>query len=411
MKAGVLIMMLGLATASLAYPALAAAPHWVGSWATSEQIPEPQNALPASALTNATLRQIVHLSIGGAVLRVHISNAFGTGPLRIKAAHIARARSPRSSAIDPATDTPLTFNGKPGVIIPAGAQYISDPVRFAAPPLSNIAISLYAARPPKGETGHPGSRETSYLVHGNEVSAARLRHARTFDHWFEIAGIDVEAPAEATSIVVLGNSIADGHASTTNGNDRWSDDLARRLRDGLHGRTIGVLNHGIGGNRLLNDGLGPNALARVGRDVLAQAGVRYLIVQEGINDLGTFEMAGKKPASAHHALVQRIIGAYRQIIARAHAHGIRVYGGTLSPFVRSDYYKPSAIAEADREAINRWIRSSGQFDAVIDFDKVLRDPAHPHHLLPRYDSGDHLHPSPVGYRAMAAAIPLSLFTR
>ncbi len=386
----------------------AASAYWVGSWATSEQIPEPRNALPAKALQDATLRQTVHLSTGGDVLRVHFSNAFGTAPLHIAAAHIARAVAPGSSAIDVATDRALTFGGRPDVIVPEGAEYISDPVRFAAPADSSLAISLYLDQAPQVETSHPGSRATSYLTHGDVVSAPALPRATTFDHWFQIAEVDVAGPPRAAAVVILGDSIADGHASTTNGNDRWSDDLARRVH--AAGLALGVLNHGIGGNRLLHDGLGPNALARLDRDVLAQAGVRYLIVHEGINDIGTFDPQGKLPLDAHELFVHAVEGALEQIVLRAHAAGIAVYGGTLTPFVGS-FYRPTRIGEADREAINRWIRQSGHFDAVIDFDAAMRDPERPDRLRPSLDCGDHLHPSPAGYRAMADAIPLSLFRR
>ncbi len=406
------VLAVSWATASLALVAVsspATATHWVASWAASEQIPELRNALPADELRDATLRQIVHLSIGGDVLRVHLSNAFGTAPLHIAGAHIARTGALGSSAVDTPTDTALTFGGRPDVIIPEGAEYVSDPVRFATTPDSSLAISLYLDRAPQGETSHPGSRATSYLVHGDAVSAPDLAGATTFDHWFQIAEVDVAAPPNAAAVVILGDSIADGHASTTNGNDRWSDDLARRIRRA--GLAIGVLNQGIGGNRLLQDGLGPNALARFDRDVLARAGVRYLIVQEGINDIGTFDPQGERPEDMHAALVRSIEAALEQIVMRSHAAGITVYGGTLTPFAGSLYYRPKPIAEADREAINRWIREPGHFDGVIDFDAALRDPQRPERLRPQVDSGDHLHPSPAGYRVMAESVPLSVFRR
>ncbi len=385
--------------------------NWVGSWAASQQTPEPRNALAPGDLRDATLRQIVHLSIGGKFLRVHFSNAFGASPLHVTSAHVALPRSAAKPEIDVSTDCALTFSGRPDVIIPSGAEYISDPVAFAAAPQSNLSITFHLDQPPAGETSHPGSRATSYLAHGHHVSDADLPGAITFDHWFNIAGVDVMAPSPAAAIVTLGDSITDGHASTTNGNDRWPDDLARRLLATTLGRSLGVLNQGIGGNRLLLDGLGPNALARFDRDVLAQAGVRFLIVQEGINDIGTFGLAGARPETAHKDLVQRMTGAYQQMVLRAHAHGIVVFGGTLTPFAGSAYYKPGPRSEADREAVNRWIRTPGHFDAVIDFDKALRDPQHPHRLRAAYDSGDHLHPSPAGYRAMAGAIPLGFFAR
>jgi lysophospholipase L1-like esterase len=387
---------------------------WVGSWATSQQVPEPNNSLTPEDMRDATLRQIVHLSIGGALLRVHLSNAFGTAPLHFTSVHVAGPAAAAPSQIEASTDRTLTFSGRADVTIPAGAEYVSDPVVFAASPQSDLAITFHIEDPPAGETGHPGSRATSYLVHGDHVADADLSAAMRFDHWFNIEGVDVSAPAGAAAIVALGDSITDGRGSTTNGNDRWPDDLARRLGAtpaAMRARPLGVLNAGIGGNRLLLDGLGPNALARFDRDVLAQAGVRYLIVLEGINDIGTFGLEGTQPPSAHEALVYRIIAAYEQIVLRAHAHGIRVLGGTLAPFSGSTYYKPGPPSESDREAVNRWIRTPGHFDAVIDFDEALRDPARPEQLLPAYDSGDHLHPSPAGYRAMAAAIPLTDFTK
>ncbi|HVI79680.1 MAG TPA: SGNH/GDSL hydrolase family protein, partial [Candidatus Acidoferrum sp.] len=263
--------------------------------------------------------------------------------------------------------------------------------------------------PPSGETGHPGSRETSYYVHGDFTSAPDLPNAKRVDHWYQVSAIDVRGSSNSAAIVAFGDSITDGHGATTNGNDRWTDVLSERLQATGSTRGISVLNHGIGGNHLLTDGLGPNALARFDRDVLAQTGVRYVIVLEGVNDLGGLTRESDASAAAHGALVHRILGAYEQIILRAHAHGVRVYGATILPFVGSDYYHPPAATEADRQTINDWIRAAGHFDAVVDFDKVTRDPQHPERLLPAYDCGDHLHPNPAGYRAMGEAVPLALF--
>jgi lysophospholipase L1-like esterase len=379
---------------------------WVGSWATSQQIPEPNNALPSEALRDATLRQIVHLSMGGKTLRVHISNAFGTIPLHLTAVHLARPVSASAAVIDPATDRPVMFSGRADVTIPAGAEYVSDSLDFPVDAGSDLAISIHYRDPPAQQTGHPGSRTTSYLVHGDVVSGPDLANAKKVDHWYQLAGVDVAADASAFSIVVLGDSITDGHGATTNGNDRWPDVLARRLQAAGY-RNIGVLNHGIGGNHLLTDGLGPNALARFDRDVLAQTGVRDLIVLEGVNDIGGLARTHEVSASEHAVLTQRILAAYEQIITRAHSHKIRVIGATILPFVGSGYYHPGPATEADRQAINAWIRMAGHFDAVIDFDAVIRDPDHPDRLLPAFDCGDHLHPSPAGYAAMANAIPLS----
>jgi lysophospholipase L1-like esterase len=382
---------------------------WIGTWAASQQIPEPQNSLPTDDLRDATLRQTVRISVGGPTLRVHLSNVFGTDPLHFASVHIARPLSPASATIDPASDKPLTFGGSSDITIPAGAESISDPIDYPVPPLSNLAITFHLDAPPTRETGHPGSRSTSYYLHGDFASAANLPDAKHIDHWYQLSGIDVLAPAGAASIVALGDSITDGHATTTNGNDRWTDVLAERLQASSTTDNIGVLNQGIGGNHLLTDGLGPNALARFDRDVIAQPGVRWLIVFEAVNDLGGLTRLGDVPPAEHAAFVARILAAYQQIIDRAHAHGIEAIGATITPFVGSDYYHPGPATEADREAINAWILAPGHFDAVLDFDKVVRDPVHPDRMLPANDCGDHLHPGPGGYRAIGESIPLTLF--
>ena len=384
---------------------------WVASWVASQQIPEPHNALPADDLRDATVRQIFHLSVGGTALRVHLSNAFGTEALHFASVHIARPLSPASPVIDALSDRPLTFAGLPDVTVPPGAEFVSDPLELAVPPLSGLAVSIYLDSPPAQQTGHPGSRATSYTAHGDQVAAANLEQPKPVDHWVQVSEIDVLAPQVAAAVVALGDSITDGHGATTNGNDRWTDVFAARLQASPKTRAIGVVTEGIGGNHLLTDGLGPNVLARFDRDVLAPAGVRWVIVFEGVNDLGGLARTGEVSAADHAALVQRVIAAYGQIVARAHAHGLRVFGATITPYVGSDYYHPGPLSEADRQAVNQWIRAAGHFDAVIDFDAVVRDPQHPDQLLPAYDCGDHLHPSPVGYRAMGAAIPLALFTR
>jgi lysophospholipase L1-like esterase len=381
---------------------------WAASWGTSQQMPEPQNALPANDLIDATVRQVFHLSIGGPALRVHLSNAFGTDTLHVSSVHIARPVSPASSSIDPASDRPLNFAGATEAVIPPGAELISDPVDYVVAPLSDLAVTFYLHLPPAGQTGHPGSRATSYYVHGDQVSAATLPEPKHVDHWYQVSEIDVQAPQGAGTVVVLGDSITDGHGATTNGNDRWTDVLAGRFQGSAGTRGVGVSNQGIGGNHLLTDGLGPNALARFDRDVLAATGVRWVIVFEGVNDLGGLARDGEVPAAQHAALVGRVIAAYQQIVVRAHAHGLRVFGTTITPYVGSGYYHPGPLSEADRQEVNRWIRAKGNFDAVIDFDSVVRDPQHPDQLLPAYDCGDHLHPSPAGYKAMGDAIPLSL---
>lgn len=397
------------ALALAAMPAAAAPPRWIAAWASSQQVPEPHNALAPADYTDTTIRQVVRVSIAGKRFRVRLSNAFGTAPLTIDAAHVARARGPGSAAIDPASDRALSFGGSADVRIPAGADYWSDPVDLPLGASAPVAISLHFAAAPEVQTSHPGSRTTSYIVAGDHTGDAALPEARTVDHWYQLSGIEVEASPRAATIVALGDSITDGAASTTNGDDRWTDALIARLRAERRTANVALVNVGTGGNRLLLDGLGPNALARLDRDVIAQAGAKYLILLEGVNDLGTLTRDQPASAEQHAALVREIIGAYRQIVARARAHGIKAIGATILPYGGSPYYHPDAASEADRAAVNAWIRTPGNFDAVIDFDRAIRDPEQPDRMLPDYDSGDHLHPSPAGYRAMAAAVPLGLF--
>ena len=259
----------------------------------------------------------------------------------------------------PASDTAVMFNGAADVMIPAGAEYVSDVVTFSAAALSNLAISIHYDEPPVGETGHPGSRATSYVEHGDAVSAANLPDAKTVEHWYQISGVDVAGSDKSAAVVILGDSITDGHGATTNGNDRWPDILAARMQGEKSTRMMGILNHGIGGNRLLLDGLGPNALARFDRDVIAQTAVKCVIVLEGVNDLGTLTRDHDASDEAHKDLVKRIEGAYAQMVMRAHAHGIRVIGATILAYGGSGYYHPGAQSEADRQAINAWIRESG----------------------------------------------------
>jgi lysophospholipase L1-like esterase len=390
---------------------MSAAEVWVASWGASQQIPEPQNALQSDDLRDATVRQILHLSVGGAAVRVHASNAFGTEALHFTAVHIARPLSTASPAIDPASDRALTFGGKADVTIPPGADFISDEVDEPVAPLSDLAVTFHLDAPPARQTGHPGSRATSYYVHGDSVGAANFTEPKHVDHWYQVSEIDVKARPGTAAVVALGDSITDGHGATTNGNDRWTDVLAQRLQARPGASSIGVSNQGIGGNHLLIDGLGPNALARFDRDVLAATAVKWVIVFEGVNDLGGLARDGEVSPAEHDALVQHVIAAYRQIITRAHAHGLRVFGATITPYIGSEYYHPGPLSEADRQAVNSWIRASGHFDAVIDFDAVVRDPEHPDRLLPAFDCGDHLHPSPTGYKAMADSIALNLFAQ
>lgn len=396
-----------LALALVASAHAAPGERWAAIWATAQLVAEGQNALPGEDLTDATLRQIVRVPVSTARLRVRLTNRFGSAPLTIDGATVALALDPARAAIDPASLRPLRFGGSGTVTIPAGADYWSDPVDVKIRGGADLAISFHLAGPPGVQTGHPGSRATSYVVHGSHGDAADLPGAKTADHWYQIAGIEALAP-RARAVVAFGDSITDGYGVKPNTNARWTDALQARLKAAPGLAEVAVLNAGIGGNRLLNDGLGPNALARFDRDVLTPPGVTHVIVLEGVNDLGTLTRDGPVSPAAHAVLVARMIDAYRQIVARAHAHGIKVIGGTIMPYAASGYYHPDAQNEADRQAVNRWIRTPDNFDAVIDFDAAMRDPADPARLHKAYDSGDGLHPSIAGYRAMAAAVPLAL---
>ncbi len=274
---------------------------------------------------------------------------------------------------------------------------------------ADLAISIHYNDAPSKQTGHPGSRTTSFLAHGNRVSEASWSDAEKVVRWYQIADLEVEAPVSVAAVSTIGDSITDGHGATTDFNDRWTDALAARLR--AAGLEMGVVNTGIGGNRLLREGLGPNVVSRFDRDVIARSGVTHVIVLIGTNDLGILHRNKEDTPQARQRLVSELMSGYRQIVERAHAHGICAIGGTIVPMIDSDYYHPSLETNADREEVNRWIRTSGVFDAIADFDAAIKDPQHPEQMLPKYDIGDHLHPSPAGFRAMADAVPLEALRR
>jgi len=377
--------------------------HWVGTWATSPQAGDATNGPPAPGFTDSTLRQIVRVSIGGKQIRVRFANTFGTTELTIPSARIALAAG--GSSIRAGSDKALTFNGKSSVTIPAGALMYSDPIDFDLAPLSDLAVTIRLQGVPDAITTHPGSRATSYLLAGDAVSTADIPTAVTIDHWYFLNGVDVVAEKSAAAIVALGDSITDGAKSTTNANNRWPDGLARRLQANKQTKNFAVLNEGISGNRLVHDRAGPNALARFDRDVLSQSGVRWLIVLEGINDLGTRVSAKDRHEQAANA--DDLISAYQQIIVRAHSHNIRVYGATILPYEGAFYF--TADGEADRQKVNQWIRTSGKFDGVIDLEAVTKNPTTPSWFSTTVDSGDHLHPGDAGYKIMSDTIDLKLF--
>jgi lysophospholipase L1-like esterase len=401
--------------------ATGAGQSWVGTWSTAVTgaATPPQ---PATVFENQTLRQIVHVSIGGSYLRVRLSNEYGTQPLVVGEARIARRPAGATgSQIAAGTDRRLTFGGHSSFWIPAGAPALSDPVRLSVPALSDLVISIYLPQRTPAATLHGSAFQTNYIAAGNVTRAASLTGARETTSWYFLSGVSVSASPRAGAIVALGDSITDGAVTTINANHRWPDFLARRLQANHSLRHLGVLNKGIGGNRLLHNGntlpgtpfagigplFGDSALARFDRDVAAQPGARYVIVLLGINDIG-HPTSVAPPSEA--VSVQEMIFGYRQLIARAHERGLRIYGATMTPFQNTTiagYY--NAANEAKRLAVNHWIRTSGEWDGVIDFDRAVRDPNQPLRMLPAYDSGDHLHPNDAGMRAMADAIPLRLF--
>lgn len=396
------LVLLALGAAPRPRPAPApprAAAHWVGTWAASPQLVEPRNLPPAPGLAHATLRQSIEVSIGGPVLRVQLSNQYGHAPMVIRAANVALPAGP--GAIVRASRRPLTFHGRRSITIPPGATATSDPLRFQLRPLSLLTISLQFGAAPADLTGHPGSRETSFLQPGAYAAAATLPDPKTTVHWYVITGVDVRlrrpASAPLGAVVALGDSITDGYGTTTDGNNRWTNDLARRLQGHAATREIAVLNQGIGGNCILRKCLGPAALVRFQRDVLDQPGVRWVILFEGVNDIGT----------SHQPVAAALIAADRKMIALAHARHLKIYAATVTPFGGSFYDSPAHRAAWRK--LNHWIRHSGAFDGVVDFAAVARNPARPARLLAADDHGDHLHFNPAGYARLAAAVPLRWF--
>jgi len=373
---------------------------WVGTWRTAPQLVEPYNMPPDPGLSNNTIRQIVRVSLGGNNLRIIFSNEFSTGPVTMRTVSIAHSLG--GGIIDTTSDKELSFDGKPEVTIDPGATVTSDPFSFEVKPRSDLAITVYFGDTSPDVTGHPGSRTTSYILTGNKVSSGDFSGAVTTDHWYIINGIDVMSPESSAAVAVLGNSITDGRGSGTNKQNRWPDELARRLQENPETRLVAVLNQGIGGNCVLRECLGPSALSRFNRDVIGTTGVRWLIIFEGINDIGQ-----TKDAEEAERVANELIAAYEQVIDSAHVEGIRVYGATLMPFGGSFYDSPEH--ESARTKVNEWIRNSGSFDAVIDLDAALRDPENPKKLLTSADTGDHLHPNETGHRMIAEAVDLTLF--
>jgi len=398
--------------AAVLFVLLAAQPAdraWVGTWATA---PAGVSGTPEQ-FRDETLRLIVRTSAGGQRVRIRISNTFGTEPLAIGAAHVARRAT--GARIAAGTDRVVTFGGQPSTMVPRGGMVVSDTIALDVAPLSEIAVSLFLPVATVETTTHVTALQTNYVSRpGDHTASAAFDVARTITRWPFLSGVDVEGTAGSAAIVTLGDSITDGANSTKDANKRWPDLLAARLQQESALRHLSVLNQGIIGNRILHPSetqfgnlFGPSGLLRFDRDVLAQPGIRFLIVLLGINDIGH---PGSAAPANEDVSAENIAGGYRQFIERAREKGIRVFGATLLPFedtTIAGFYAPEK--ETKRQAVNQWIRTSGAFDGVIDFDKATRDPARPARLLPAYDSGDHLHPSDAGMKAMADAIPLDLF--
>lgn len=397
---------------------LPAQDHWVATWTTAELLahnPPPAAAAAAAANGNGarainargfqsqTVRMIVRTSIAGKRVRVKLANAFGSKPVQVGSAHIALRE--KDSAIVPSTDRALMFNGQPGVTIGPGAVILSDPVDLTIPALSDVAVSLFFP----GETGAPTNHATAlhntYVSkEGDATAKVSIDEPTVTQSYYYLAGIDVMAPAKAFLVVTYGDSITDGARSSNETNHSWPALLAARLAAKKETSDIGIGNMGIGGNRVLRDGTGSSALARFDRDVLSQSGVRWVMLLEGINDIGR---EASTPAETVEA--NDIIGGYKQLIERAHTHGIKIVGCTLTPYGGAGYQREHG--ESVREAVNNWIRTSGMFDAVVDFEKATRDAADPKKIRAEFDPGDHLHPNDAGYQAMADSIDLTVFTK
>jgi lysophospholipase L1-like esterase len=410
----------------------AAQDHWVATWATSPQTPRfgfPRFPTPAPAANNApsapaagnapappplfpapptinnqTVRMIIHTSIGGHRVRVQLSNAFGTSALQIGAAHIAL--HDKDSAIVAGSDRALLFSGRASAVIPPGAELLSDPLDFELPALGDLVISLFVPAEATSPTIHLTGLHTTYISQPGDFSGSvTIADSTTRELWYWIDGVDVEAPAKSGAIVAFGDSITDGATSTPNKDASWPSQLAVRLAANKSTADVAIVNEGISGNRLLNDGAGINALARFDRDVLSQPGVKWLIILEGINDIGIGSLPGA-PAT-ENPTVDDLIAAHKQMIERAHMHGIKVIGATLTPYVGAVY--ASDRGETLREGLNNWIRTGKAYDAVIDFEAAVEDPSNPKQIRPSFNIRDHLHPNDDGYKAMAAAVDLALF--
>jgi lysophospholipase L1-like esterase len=389
---------------------------WISTWAASPQLSQPENLPPPPfsrgglAFADSTIRQTIRVTLGGRRMRLWLNNRFGATDLSVTAASVARPRGGRQGdhAIQPGSCRQLTFDGQPGTDLAPAAERACDPVDLDVAPGSCVTVTMYLGpgQPGAAITSHPGSRTTSWAAAGNHVGDEDLAGAVPVDHWYFLGSVETWCRGDTAAIVILGDSLTDGRGSTTNGDDRWPDRLFARLQSSHATSGVAVLNQGIGGNRVLSEGTSPSARSRLEHDVLSYGSVRWLIVFEGVNDIGAAAATKIDLQNVSDAL----IGAYRSMISQSKPFGIKVLGATLTPFGgHAGYDDPLGHREATRQAVNEWIRSGESFDGVLDFDQAVRDPASPRHLLPRCDSGDRLHLSPAGYQALADAVPVSLF--
>ena len=391
--------------------------NWVTTWATAQQlaptrlpigrgdVQPPAAARVPATLNDQTVRMIAHASIGGSRVRIRLSNAFEKAPLYIGAAHIALRDS--ASAIVARSDRPVTFGGKPSTVVPPGTVVLSDPVDLAIPPLADIAVSLYFPESTGLPTVHPDGMHTAYIAQGDATGKATLAADATTTAYLWLAGVDVATSSNAATIIAFGDSITDGVGATLDANRAWPTLLAAKLASRTSPPALAVVNLGLSGNRLLRPGFGVSALARFDRDVLSFPRVRWMIVMLGINDITFSAIPGMPPSEA--ASADDLMWGLRQIVDRAHTHGIKVAGATIMPVGGVNTY--TDMGEQIRQAVNRWIRSSGTYDAVIDFDAIVRDGADAKKLRADFDTGDHVHPNDTGNAAMAAAIDPSMFLR
>lgn len=373
---------------------------WVGTWSTAPYFVDANNRAPVPGLANNSFRQIVRVSVGGDVIRFRFTNLFSKNDVTFKSVGIAVSTG--GSSIDVASAKVLKFAAKEEVTIKSNEELISDPIKFPLKPGMKVAITICFGDAGPEIGGHAASRTTSYLLEGNQPLTADFSKAITTDHWFVTSGIDVMAPKTTAAIAIMGNSIADGRGSGISKFNRWSDILSERLLKNPATKNRAVLNLGIGGNCVVRGGQGEPAVVRFDRDILSQQNVKWLIISEGINDIG-----GVRSADQAAKMANDLIDAYKTMINKAHAKGIKVYGATILPFAKSSYDKD--FRHPIRDTVNNWIRTSGNFDGVIDFEKVMSDPQNPNTLLPDLHSGDFLHPNEAGYKVMGEFIDLKLF--